>query len=193
MKHTLRGAIVLLALAGLLTATAAAQSLGDYARQQRAKKGPAPAGVKEYTNDNLPTSGGLGTVSSSPAASANSASSGTSASAAKATGDADSGKERSKLEAEWRAKFTEQKSVIATLQRELDVAERENNSRQAQTQTNSQDLGSRLRNPVLWAAENKKYQDEVDGKKKDLEAAKQKLEDMKDDLRKAGLPNTWAD
>jgi Skp family chaperone for outer membrane proteins len=192
MKHPLRGTILLLSLAGLLTATAAAQSLGEYARQQRAKKGPTPASVKEYTNDNLPASGGLGTVSSSRAATANSGSSATS-SAAKGTGDADSDKERSKLEAEWRAKFAEQKTLIATLQRELDVAMRENNSRQAQTQTNSQDLGSRLRNPVLWAAENKRYQDEVDGKKKDLEAAKQKLEDMKDDLRKAGLPNTWAD
>ena len=189
MKHTLRGAFVLLTLAGVLTAIAAAQSLGEYARQQRAKKGPAPAAVKEYTNDNLPTSGGLGTISTSAATTAGSASS----SAAKGANDADSDKERSKLEEEWRAKFKEQKNVIATLQRELDVAQRENSSRQAQTQSNSQDLGARLRNPVLWASENKKYQDEVDGKKKDLDAAKQKLEDMKDDLRKAGLPNTWAD
>ncbi len=188
MKHT-RGAIVLLSLAGLLTA-AAAQSLGEYARQQRAKRGPAPAAVREYTNDNLPTSGALST---SRASSATSASASTGADSGQAKGDADSGKDRSKLEVEWRAKFTEQKNVIATLQRELDVAQRENNSRQAQTQSNSQDLGSRLRNPVLWASENKKYQDEVDGKKKDLEAARQKLEDMKDDLRKAGLPNTWAD
>jgi hypothetical protein len=193
MKHTLQGTIVLLALAGLLTATTAAQSLGDYARQQRAKKAPAPADVKEYTNDNLPTSGALSTAGASSATTADSASSATSTSAAKAKGDADSEKDKTKLEGAWRAKFAEQKNVIATLQRELDVAERENNSRQAQTQSNSQDLGSRLRNPVLWASENKKYQDELDGKKKDLEAAKQKLEDVKEDLRKAGLPNTWAD
>jgi hypothetical protein len=193
MKRTLQGTIVLLALAGLLTGTSAAQSLGDYARQQRAKKGPAPAEVKEYTNDNLPTSGGLGASSASSATTANSASSATSTSAAKATGDADSEKDKAKLESEWKDKIAKQKNEINQLQRELDVADRENNSRQAQTQTNSQDLGSRLRNPVLWASENKKYQDELEGKKKDLEAAKQKLEDMKDALRKAGLPNTWAD
>jgi chromosome segregation ATPase len=193
MKRTLQATIVLLALAGLLTATAAAQSLGDYARQQRAKKAPAPADIKEYTNDNLPTSGALSTSSAGSATTAGSASASTSASAAKAKGDADSEKDKAKLESAWRAKFAEQKNVIATLQRELDVAERENNSRQAQTQTNSQDLGSRLRNPVLFAADNKKYQDEIEGKKKGLEEARQKLEDMKDDLRKAGLPNGWAD
>jgi hypothetical protein len=191
MKRTLQAAITLLALAGLLTATAAAQSLGEYARQQRAKKGPAPAEVKEYTNDNLPTSGALSTSSASSATTGDSAATG--ASAGKSKADADSEKDRAKLESEWRDRFAKQKDLIATLQRELDVAERENNSRQAQTQTNSQDLGSRLRNPVLWASENKKYQDELEGKKKDLEAAKQQLEDMKDGLRKAGLPNTWAD
>lgn len=186
MKRTFPATIGWLALAALLVAPAAAQSLGEYARQQRAKKPPTPADVKEYTNDNLPTSGALSTVSQTSAAPA-------SASAGSSKADDDSAKARSKQEAEWRAKFTEQKNVIARLQRELDVAQRENSSRQAQTQTNSQDLGARLRNPVLWAAENKKYQDEVDGKKKELEEAKQKLEDMKDDLRKAGLPNTWAD
>jgi len=187
MKRTLQATMGGVVLAGLLAAPAAAQSLGEYARQQRAKKPPTTEGVKEYTNDNLPTSGGaLSTVGQSSAAPAS-----TGAGSSKA--EADSAQDRSKQEAEWRAKFAEQKNVIAKLQRELDVAVRENNSRQAQTQTTSQDLGSRLRNPVLWASENKKYQDEVDGKKKELEEARQKLEDMKDDLRKAGLPNTWAD
>ena len=188
MKRTLQAAISLLALAGLLTASAAAQSLGEYARQQRAQKGPAPAEVKEYTNDNLPASGGLSTVGSASPASAS-----TSAGAAGSKSDASSEKDRAKLEAEWKAKFADQKNVIATLQQEVDVAARENNNRQAQMQNNTYDLGARLRNPVLIAAENQKYQDEINGKKRDLEAAKQKLEDMKDGLRKAGLPNTWAD
>jgi len=188
MMRTLQATVGWVALAGLLASPAAAQSLGEYARQQRARKGPTPASVKEYTNDNLPTSGALSTVSRSSAASAS-----TSASTGGSKADAEPEKDRSKLEAEWRARFTEQKSVISKLQRELDVAVRENSSRQAQTQTNSQDLGARLRNPVLWASENKKYQDEVDGKKKELEEAKQKLEDMKDELRRADLPNTWAD
>ena len=186
MKRTLQATIGGMALAGLLATPAAAQSLGEYARQQRAKKPPAAQGVKEYTNDNLPTSGTLTTVGQTSTAS-------TSPGAGSSKAEADSGKDRTKQEAEWKAKFAEQKSVIAKLQRELDVATQENNNRQAQAQVNTYDVGARLRNPVLFAAENKKYQDEIEGKKKELEAAKQKLEDMKDDLRKAGLPNTWAD
>lgn len=185
MKRTFHFAIAF-ALAGVMAAPAAAQSLGDYARQQRAKKTPSAASVKEYTNDNLPTSGGLGVASSSASASA-------STPAGDAQADAAPEKERNKQEAAVKAKFAAQREVIAKLQRELEVAERENSSRQAQTQSNSQDLGSRLRNPVLWAAENKKYQDEIDGKKKELEAAKQQVEDMREDLRKAGLPSSWGD
>ena len=186
MKRILQATVGGLLLTGLLAAPAAAQSLGEYARQQRAKKPPTPEGVKEYTNDNLPASGALSTVGqpSAPPASTGASSS---------TADGYAGQDRSKQEAEWKNKFAAQRQVIATLEREIDVAERENSSRQAQTQTTSQDLGSRLRNPVLWASENKKYQDEIDGKKKALAEARQKLEDMKDDLRKAGLPNTWAD
>ena len=186
MKRTLQAALTLLALLGWLASGAAAQSLGEYARQQRAKKGPALADVKEYTNDNLPTSGALSTAR--PASAGDSGS----ASAAKGKADGEAEKDRAQLEKEWRDKFAEQKSVIATLERELDVAQRENNNRQAQAQVNTYDVGARLRNPVLFAADNKKYQDEIEGKKKDLEAARQKLEDMKDDLHKAGLPNTWA-
>ncbi len=182
MKRTLQATMGWVALAGLLAAPAAAQSLGDYARQQRAKKPPTTQGVKEYTNDNLPTSGGGVSVAAADPGSA-----------ATSQPDASPGKDRGKQEAEWRAKFAAQKEGIAKLEREIGVAERENNSRQAQTQTTSQDLGSRLRNPVLWAAENKKYQDEIEGKKKGLAEARQKLEDMKEDLRKAGLPNSWAD
>ena len=190
MKHTLRAIVSLLGLAGLLAATCAAQSLGEYARQQRAKKGPAPADVKEYTNDNLPTSSGLSTSNASSATTPDSASA--SASADKSKGDADSAEDKAKVEKEWRDKFAEQKNVIATLEQELNVATLENNNRQAQMQYNTYDVGARLRNPVLIASENQKYQDEINGKKKDLEAAKQKLEDMKDDLRKARLPSAWA-
>lgn len=189
MKRILLRTFTLLALAGLLAATAAAQSLGEYARQQRAKKGPTPADVKEYTNDNLPTSGGLGTSSASSATTPSTAS----ASGDKSKVDAEAAEDRAKLEKEWRDKFAEQKNLISKLERELDVASRENNNRQAQMQYNTYDVGARLRNPVLIASDNQKAKDEVEGKKKELEAARQKLEDMKDDLHRAGLPRTWAD
>src|ERR1700675_1807658 len=110
MKRTLQAPVGWVVLAALLAAPAAAQSLGEYARQQQAKKAPTPAAVKEYTNDNLPTSGALSTVSQSSATTSS-----TSASTGGSKADAAPEKDRSKQEAEWRSKFTEQKNVISKL------------------------------------------------------------------------------
>ena len=187
MKRTWRFGIGLLALAGLLTATAAAQSLGDYARQQRAKKPPTSEGVKEYTNDNLPTSGGLST--SSPGAGAPDSTS-ASASASKSKADAAAQKDTGKLEADWRAKFAKQKSEISQLQRELDVATKERNLMVADYYRRP---AENLQRSKTFAETDQKNQAEIAEKKQALADAQQKLEDMKEELRKAGLPGSWAD
>ena len=186
MKRTFLLSIGLLALAGLLT-TAAAQSLGEYARQQRAKKGPAPEGVKEYTNDNLPASGRLsevGQVEPAPAP--------VSARAAAAAERAEkaSAEESKRLEGEWRAKFAEQKKKIAQMQREQDVLIRENKLRQAAHYGNAAGL---MQPSKQFAEDDLKYQNEINEKQKGIEEAKQKLEDMREQLRKAGLPGSWAE
>src|SRR3954451_8189736 len=54
-------------LAGALSVTVCAQSLGDTARQARAEK-PATPQTKVYTNDNLPTTGSISVLGSAPAA-----------------------------------------------------------------------------------------------------------------------------
>lgn len=188
MKRTLQF-VFALALAGLLTATAAAQSLGDYARQQRAKKPPTTEGVKEYTNDNLPTSGGaLSTVGASATPASDSAS--TSASAAKSKADTASQKDMGKLETEWKAKFAKQKGEIATLQREMDVSTRENKLRASAHYGNA---AERLQHSKQFAEDDLKYQAELKEKQQALADAQQKLEDMKEELRKAGLPSSWAE
>ena len=187
MKRTFQLGIGLLALAGLLATAAAGQSLGDYARQQRAKKGPAAEGVKEYTNDNLPTSGALSEVGQ-PAPPPPAPLSPKAAAAAEKAEKA-SAEERKKLEAEWRAKFAEQKKNIAQMERELEVLIRENKLRQAAYSVSP----DRLQGSTRFAQDDQKYQSEIDAKRQGLEEAKQKLEDMKEDLRKAGLPASWAE
>jgi len=162
-------------LAGLLAAAAGAQSLGEYARQQRAKKPATPAGAKVYTNDNLPTSGGLSEVSVAP-------SSAPSASAA-ASKSEEKKEDRGKLEAEWRAKFKEQKENVALLERELALRKGENQT---------QNVRYLMIYPKM-AEEFDKNQQEIKQKGKELADAKQRFEDMKEDLRKAGLPASWAD
>ncbi len=180
-----------LALAGLLTAFAGAQqSLGDYARQQRAMKPPAPRGVKEYTNDNLPTSGGLSTSGASGPAASDSASASTSAGAVRSKADSATEKDMAKLEALWRDKIGKQKAEIAQLQRELDVATKERNLMVADYYRRP---AENLQRSQTFAENDKKNQAELDGKKQAVAAAQQKLDDMREELRKAGLPNSWGD
>jgi DNA repair exonuclease SbcCD ATPase subunit len=188
MKRTLRSGIGLLALAGLLATAAAAQSLGEYARQQRAQKPATPAGAKVYTNDNLPTSGGLSEVGRlepppppplSPRAAA-----------AEQRAVQKKAEEQKSLEVEWRAKFTEQKKNIAQMQRQLDLFVRENLLRQAAYSANT---AERLQHAPQFAEADQRYQAEITEKQQALDEAKQKLENMKDELRKADLPGSWAE
>ena len=183
MKQKLDIWIGVMVLAGLFTATAVAQSLGEIARQERAKKGPPPVAAKAYTNDNLPTSGGL----SEAGATSGSASSAPSATASKSE---EKKEDQGKLEAEWRAKVKEQKDKIAMLERELDVSTREYKRRTAMFYA---DAAYSQQYPQQWAEEGRKYESEVKEKQKELADEKQKLEDMKEDLRKAGLPSSWSD
>ncbi len=187
MKPILRIGISWLVLAGLWTATAAAQSLGEVARQQRAQKPPTPVNVKVYTNDNLPTSGGLSEVGQ-PAPSPSPASAKATAAVEKA--EKASTEERTRLEAEWRAKFAEQKKNIAQMQRELDNLIRENKLRQ---RAHFYNANEQLQRSAEFAAANQRYEAEIAEKQSSLDQAKQKLEDMKEDLRKAGLPASWAE
>ncbi|MGH8631617.1 MAG: hypothetical protein ACREU7_12760, partial [Burkholderiales bacterium] len=55
------------------------------------------------------------------------------------------------------------------------------------------DAGSRLRDEGKYAADDRKYQAEANDKKAAIAAAKQKLEDMREELRKAGKPASWGE
>ena len=162
-----------------------AQSLGDQARELRAEKTPAPQ-TKVYTNDNLPTGGGI-TVIGSPAPAAAPAAApakgSTAAAAAPASSPADDSKAADKLKADVQA----QKDEISRLQRELDVATREWKLQQA---TYYADAGNQLRDPAAFAERERKYNDETKQKQQALDEAKQKLEDMQEQARKSGLPSS---
>lgn len=186
MKQTFLSGMGLLAIAGLLATTAAAQSLGEYARQQRAQRPATPAGAKVYTNDNLPTSGHLSEIGQ-PAPSPSPVSPRAAAAAAKA--EQQKAEDQKKLEAEWRAKFTELKKNIGLMQRELDNLIRENKLRQANYY---RDAVAQM-HPEVFAAADQQYQADIAAKQQALDDAKQKLEGMQEELRKAGLPSSWAE
>ena len=80
-----------------------------------------------------------------------------------------------------------QKDEIARLQRELDISTREWKLRQAAYYA---DAGNQLRDPKAWADQERKYNDETSQKQQALADAKQKLDDLQEQARKAGLSSS---
>lgn len=164
-------------------------SLGDAARLARRHK-PAPApGERVYDNDNLPGKGVVNTVGAAPSdqpAADQSASTSTDADKQK-TPSAD---DQKKVNGEWSGKITQQKEEISRLERELNVLQRESKINAA---VNSADLGTRLGNNAKYAEQDRQYQEQIANKQKAVDDAKQKLSDMQEEARKAGVPASSRD
>lgn len=177
MKRTL----YMVLASALIVGSAAAQTLGDLARQNRTKKPAAPS--KVYDNDTIPKVDSVReTAPEKTAATQEKAS--TEATATPA-GDEEAAAQRQKAETELRAITADLKKQIAQLQRELDVLEREWKLRGAVYYA---DAGTRLRDQRRWMDEQRKSEAEVAAKKKELEDAKQKLEALRETARKNGFP-----
>ena len=172
------------------------ESLGDYARNVRKDKKPATA--KQYDNDNLPVNDKLSIVGNTPAVpdTTGAASDGSQATPGAAAADADkklevkpgqSPQDRQKIYDQWKQKISSQKDHIDLLSRELDVAQREYQLRAAAFYA---DAGNRLRNSGTWDKEDTNYKEEISQKQKALDDAKQQLDDMQEQARKAGAPSS---
>ena len=176
-----------IAIVSAFAASALAQSLGEQAREVRANKPEAPQ-TKVFTNDNLPTGGGITIVGQPAPAPAPSAT----ATSAKATagsggGAATPAEDPSKAADKIKEDVQKQKDEIARLERELDISTREWKLRQAAYYA---DAGNQLRDPAAWAQQERKYNDETAQKKQALNDAKQKLDDLQQQARKAGLSSS---
>ncbi len=86
---------------------------------------------------------------------------------------------------ELKKQIADQTKEISTLQRELDIAQREARLRAAAYYG---DAGTMLRDQAKYAEDTRKTQAEIEGKKQALDAAQQKLSDLQEQARKAGLP-----
>ena len=172
------------------------ESLGDYARNVRKDKKPATA--KQYDNDNLPVNDKLSIVGNTPAVpdTTGAVSDGSQATPGTASADADkklevkpgqSPQDRQKVYDQWKQKVSSQKDHIDLLSRELDVAQREYQLRAAAFYA---DAGNRLRNSGTWDKEDANYKEQIAQKQKALDDAKQQLDDMQEQARKAGAPSS---
>jgi hypothetical protein len=183
MKHAKLMAIGTLLLLGV--SGASAQSLGDYARAARKKRVEPTSTSRHYDNDNLPTGETLSVVGPSPAGNAN-AGNPTSTPAAKAAvvDPAAAAAERQKTADEWTKKLDQQRQKIDSLNHELDIDQREYRLRAAAMYA---DAGNRLRNAAQWDKDDTQYKSDVEGKQKALDAARQELDEMQEQARKAGI------
>jgi hypothetical protein len=181
-------------------ASPAGQSLGDYARQVRKEPDTKPK-KKVFDNDNLPKEDKLSVVGNAPAPGAGAAAPAESkpaesANAALAKAEAgappaDTSKmDQAQKEAAWKQwgdRLKAQQETIDLLTRELDVAQREYQIRAAAMYG---DVGNRLRNSADWDKQDAQYKQQIADKQKALDDAKQKLEDLREEARKAGVPSS---
>jgi hypothetical protein len=186
-------AIVLVSLAAAQTSTSTVPpgqtSLGDYARKIRKDPVAPKAKPKVFDNDNLPVDDKLSVVGPKPPAeAANVAPADDKAKADAATKPAEDDQAAKQAAwKEWQTKLTAQKDSIDLAARELDVLQREYQLRAAAMYA---DAGNRIRNSAQWDKQDADYKQKIADKQKAVDDGKRKLEDMKEEARKAGVPSS---
>ena len=184
---------------------ASGQALGTYARQVRKtpETGNKP---KVFDNDNLPKSDHLSIVGkpqapaseqpqteakteNAPATTGDASNEAKPASTEKTPASKAPEDEASKQTAwkQWGDKIRSQQQQIDLLSRELDVLQREYQIRAAAMYA---DAGNRLRNQADWDKQDTQYKQQIADKQKAVDEAKQKLEELQENARKAGAPTS---
>jgi len=176
MKRTIWMAITAFVLTG--ANLAAAQSLGDYARNVRKNKPQSSTPIPYYDNDNLPTKEKLSVVGPEPTAQPANAAEKT------ASGPATAQAEKQKANAELQDKIKEKQAKIDGLTHELSLDQREYRLRAAEFYG---DAGNRLRNSAQWDKDDARYKADMEEKQKAIEDAKQQLDQLQEQARKAGI------
>lgn len=203
--------LAFLLVSGADAQSAQSESLGDYARSVKKEK---TGTSRQFDNDNLPKTDKLSVVGNAPEAADKSSDKLDSAANpdAKPTADAkpaaegdqpatnadstakkaedkpsQESDERQKMYDRWKMKFSDQQKKIDLLSRELDVLQREYRLRAAAFYA---DAGNRLRNQGSWDKEDATYKQQIAEKQKAADNARQELDDLKEQARKAGVPSS---
>ncbi len=177
----------------LVSSFAFSQSLGDIARQNRlVKRKPA---THVYTDDDIASHAPVSPQTSSkpnedPNAADKESKDGSSATNTSEAQKADKDSEDAvqKRWEQYKSRVADQKSKVDLLQRELEVAKRQNEIQVAEYYA---DAGARLRNPEYFSKQMAKYQDTIDAKTKAIQEANTALENLREEGRKAGVPASY--
>jgi hypothetical protein len=160
------------------TTATKSDSLADAARKAREAQKNAPKAPMVFTNDNIPTSsGGVSVVGNSAAASSDES----------ASSDAQAAADKND-ESTWRRRFADARHKIDQDTAELTVMQRELGELNVQYYP---DPTQALMQSVSRADITKK-QAAIDAKQKELDADKDALSNLEDELRKAGGDPAWA-
>ncbi|MGB6483950.1 MAG: hypothetical protein WBE86_10745 [Candidatus Acidiferrales bacterium] len=162
------------------TTATKSDSLADAARKAREAQKNAPKAPLVFTNDNIPTSPSGVSVVGERAASSSDQSASSDAQAGAAAGKND--------EETWRKRFADARQKIDQDTAELSVMQREMGELNVQYYP---DPTKALMQSVTRADLIKK-QNAIDAKQKELDADKQALSNLEDELRKAGGDPGWA-
>ena len=178
-------------LFGLLSFSLPAQDQGSddvaaAARRTRAIEKNTTKPVKVITNEDIPSAKNTGT----PPSDSNSAKSGDQQNAAQGSAKADDkdAENDPKSEVYWRKRFEKAHEKLDQAEKELSVLQRELEKDQVQYYPDPQKALMQQYNRSDINDKTAK----VDAKKKEIDALKQQISDMEDDLRKAGGDPGWA-
>ncbi len=195
MKHLWKWmACALLVFAA--TALASAQEpLGDVARQERAK--PKPQAARVITNDDIPSVSKVAVLAGDEPSAKPEKKKDSEADADQDEEGADADKDAKDKKGEpltadekikktemWKTKIAAQEAKVQGLDQQVQQIDRDYRLRMSAYYA---DLGLRLRDEAKWADEEKKYHEEIEAKQKQRDAERDKLEDMKDEARRAGV------
>ena len=167
---------VMLAAASIVASAQAPTPLGDVARQERSKQKPQAA--KTITNEDIPSVDTTRDVVTGDKETAK-------------DGDKDSDKKKDLSASDklqemqaWKTKVASQDSKVKDLDREVNLMEREHKLREAVFYA---DAGARVRDERMWFDQERKYQADLAAKQKSLAAERNKLDELKEAARKAGV------
>jgi len=172
------------------TAATQQESLADAARKAREQKKEAPKPAKVFTNDNIPTAGGIssvGTETQAPPATGEAGATPSGQAAANGEKPAKGGAAAS-AESVWRERFAKLHHKLVQDQADLDVMQRELGVLDTQYYS---DPMKTMQQSVSREDINKKTA-AIDAKKKQVEDDKKAIADAEDELRKAGGDPGWA-
>jgi hypothetical protein len=181
-------------------------SLGDYARSVKKNKPEAKKSAsKVYDNDTLPRTTALSVVGTqsetasdadkekNPESTTNADEKAKEKKKADESGQIKPGQspdERQKAIDTWKQKIDDQKAKVDLLNRELNVLTREHQIKASEFYANTT---LRVQNPNAFEEEDAKYKKDIAEKQKSVDDAKSKLNDLQEDARKSGVPNSAAE